>query len=118
MLSAPIWLLSSMMALMSSTYKNKSSTVHYFLHTILNQTRYKMSGASQIEESSCLLLLSNQPTTILSPEALCNLDNSEWDKLTRSNLAEPVIEYLDKLLDKNDGKLFYNKVKYYLVIIY
>jgi len=72
-----------------------------------------MSGASQIEQSSCLLLLSNQPTTILSPEALCNLDNSEWDRLTRSNLAEPVIEYLDKLLDKNDGKIFYYKVKCY-----
>lgn len=63
-----------------------------------------MSGMSQVAIPSCSLLSSNEPTIALSSKAICNLNDTEWDKLTRSDMAGNLLEYLDKLYDKNDGK--------------
>lgn len=63
-----------------------------------------MSGVSQVVKPSCSLLLSNEPTTALSSTEICNLNDTEWDKLTRSDTAGKLLEYLDKLYDTNNGK--------------
>lgn len=65
-----------------------------------------MSGMSQVVQPSCSLLLSNEPTTALSSKAICNLNDTEWDKLTRSDMAGKLLDYLDKLYDKNDGRYY------------
>lgn len=62
-----------------------------------------MSGVSQVVKPSCSLLLSNEPTTLSSTE-ICNLNDTEWDKLTRSDTAGKLLEYLDKLYNTNNGK--------------
>lgn len=62
-----------------------------------------MSVISQVVQPSCSLLLSNEPTSPLSSEAICNLDDTEWDKLTRSDTAGKLLEYLDKMYDKDNG---------------
>lgn len=59
---------------------------------------------SQIIQPSCSLLLSNEPTTALSSKAICKLNDTEWDKLTRSDMADKLLDYLDKLYDQNDGR--------------
>lgn len=69
---------------------------------IIYPIHYKMSGMSQVVQPSCSLLLSNEPTTALSSKAICNLNDTEWDKLTRSDMAGKLLDYLDKLYDKND----------------
>lgn len=66
-----------------------------------------MSGMSQVVQPSCSLLLSNEPTTALSSKEICNLNDTEWDKLTRSDMAGKLLEYLDKLYDKNDGRYLF-----------
>lgn len=63
-----------------------------------------MSGISQIVEQSCSLLLSNELTSAMSSKAICDLNDTEWDKLTRSDMAGKLLEQLDKLYDENDGK--------------
>jgi len=63
-----------------------------------------MSGMSQVVQPSCSLLLSNEPTSALSSKEICNLNDTEWDKLTRSDMAGTLLEYLDKLYEKKDGK--------------
>jgi len=63
-----------------------------------------MSGMSQVVQPSCSLLLSNEPISSLSSKAICNLNDTEWDKLTRSDMAGTLLEYLDKLYEKKDGE--------------
>jgi len=91
----------------SRTYPRKSSAAYFSLHIIIYQIHYKMSGMSQVVQPSCSLLLSNEPTTALSSKAICNLNDTEWDKLTRSDMAGKLLDYLDKLYDKNDGRYFF-----------
>lgn len=71
-----------------------------------------MSGISQVAQPSCSLLLSNESTATLSSKAICNLNDTEWDKLTRSDMAGKLLEYLDKLYDKKDG-MFYLILKFF-----
>lgn len=68
-----------------------------------------MSGVSQVVKPSGSLLLSNEPTTVLSSTEICNLNDTEWDKLTRSDTAGKLLEYLDKLYDTNNGKYNFSK---------
>lgn len=106
------------MVLPPTTNPTKSSKTYNYHLIIVFQALHKMPGSLQTVEPSSTLLSSNKSTTF-SAEALCKLDNSEWDRLTRSKLAEPVMEYLDKLLDKNDGELFYHKIlSIYIVNVY
>lgn len=77
-----------------------------------------MSVISQVVQPSCSLLLSNEPTSPLSSEAICNLDDTEWDKLTRSDMAGKLLEYLDKMYDKDNGMYIFlafntNNIKLY-----
>lgn len=62
-----------------------------------------MSATSGLIQPSCSLLLSSEPTTALTSQAICNLDDTEWDKLTRSDMAGKLLEYLDNVYDKNNG---------------
>lgn len=64
-----------------------------------------MSEISQVAQPSCSLHLSNESAALSSKE-ICNLDDTEWDKLTRSDMAVKLLEYLDQLYDKKDG-MFY-----------
>lgn len=59
---------------------------------------------SQVVQPSCSLLSSNEPTCALSSKAICNLNDTEWDKLTRSDMAGTLLEYLDKLYEEKDSK--------------
>jgi hypothetical protein len=59
---------------------------------------------SQVLQPSCSLLLSNELTSALSPKAICDLNDTEWDKLTRSDMAGKLLEHLDKMYSKNDGR--------------
>lgn len=102
----PIWLPYSKMVPPSRTYQQKSSATYFSLHLIIYPIHYKMSGMSQVVQPSCSLLLSNEPTTALSSKAICNLNDTEWDKLTRSDMAGKLLDYLDKLYDKNDGRYY------------
>lgn len=100
----PIWLPFTKMVSPSSKYQHKSTTADFSFHTIIFRIHYKMSGMSQIIQPNGLLHLSNEPMSALSSTAICNLDDTEWDKLTRSDMAGKLLEYLDRLCDKNDGR--------------
>jgi len=89
-------------------FQRKSSTAYFSLRLTIYPIHYKMSGMSQVVQPSSSLLLSNEPTAALSSKAICNLNDTEWDKLTRSDMAGKLLEYLDKLYDKNDGRYFFH----------
>lgn len=88
----------------SSKYQHKSTTADFSLHTIIYQIHYKMSGTSQVVQPSGSLHLSNESMSALSSTAICNLNDTEWDKLTRSDMAGKLLEYLDTLYNKKDGR--------------
>lgn len=100
----PIWPPYTKMVSPSSKYQHKLTTAHFSFHLIIYQAHYKMSGMSQIVQPSGSLHLSNEPMDALSSTAICNLNDTEWDKLTRSDTAGKLLEYLDKLYEKNDGR--------------
>lgn len=101
--SVPSWPPYYKMVSPPRTYPYKSSITYYLLHTTGYQIHYKMSATSGLIQPSCSLLLSSEPTTALTSQAICNLDDTEWDKLTRSDMAGKLLEYLDNVYDKNNG---------------
>lgn len=62
-----------------------------------------MSAILEVIQQSCSLLLCNEPTTALSSKSICDLDDTEWDKLTRSDMAGELLEHLDKLCGIKNG---------------
>lgn len=103
----PIWLLYTKMVSPPRTYQYKSSATYNLYHSIIYHVYCKKSGMSQVLQSNCSLLLSNEPTIALSSKAICNLNDTEWDKLTRSDMAGKLLEHLDKMYSNNDGRYLF-----------
>ncbi|XP_050420380.1 activating transcription factor of chaperone [Adelges cooleyi] len=83
---------------------NKSIPAFISIHTIAYQRRYKMSVIPQVAQQSCLLPKGNEATSPLSSQEICKLNDTEWDKLTRSDMAGNLLEYLDKLYKDDESE--------------
>lgn len=103
----PLWPLYIKMVSPPRTYQYKSSTTYNLYQLIIYRVRCKKSGMSQVLQPNCSLLLSNEPTSALSSKAICNLNDTEWDKLTRSDMAGKLLEHLDKMYSINNGRYLF-----------